>query len=343
MLAQLYNLIHKTPMPRNNKRFINQTVIEVTFRTEEGLPLPPKPYIQEILLGILAKAQQLYPVRICSIVVMSNHIHLIFVVLNPGDIYEFVGYIKRESAHAINNLLGRNQHTVWQQGYDSPCIASAEAVMNRLAYHYTNPQRAGLVEKIEDYPNINTWEALNSGVQRIPAKRIHRYSIPELPKFTVSLNREEEIAQELRESSSEDLELVIEPNAWMDCFEESKGSDPKTLNAEIVNRVRAIEKNLTANRPRGVLGAHKLKLQRIDTPHTPKKSGKKMIVIDTIRARCKAYIKWFKVDQEQARESRKRRDRCESSVPLPPGFFLPGGALLANIMFWCTPLAESFG
>jgi len=329
-------------MPRNNKRFINQSVVEVTFRTEEGLPLPPKAYIREILLGILAKAQQMYPVRLCSIVVMSNHIHLVLVVLDPGDVYNFVGYIKRESAHAINNLLGRNQRTVWQQGYDSPHVASAEALINRLVYHYTNPQRAGLVEKIEDYPNINSWEALNSGEQRIPAKRIHRYSIPELAKSTLSLQQESELAKELRESGTEDLELLIEPNAWMDCFEDSKGADPKTLNAEIINRVRATEKHLDAIRPRGVLGAHKLKLQRIDTPHTPKTSGKKMIIIDTIRARCKAYIKWFKQDQEQARQARKYRDKADFSVPLPPGFFLPGGALLSNLMIWCTPLTESF-
>jgi hypothetical protein len=50
------------------------SLVEVTVRTSQSrLLLRPGPAVNEIILGVLGRAQRLYPVRCCSIVFMSNH------------------------------------------------------------------------------------------------------------------------------------------------------------------------------------------------------------------------------------------------------------------------------
>ena len=48
----------------------------MTVRTSQSrLLLRPDPAVNEIILGVLGRAQRLYPVRCCSVVFMSNHWH----------------------------------------------------------------------------------------------------------------------------------------------------------------------------------------------------------------------------------------------------------------------------
>ena len=94
----------------------------VSFRTEEGLPFVPVRFINEIFWSNLAKAQRLYPQRICNFMVEPNQIHMILLIDNPENAYKFIGYVKQETAHALNRLLGRRRKTVWVEDYDAPTI-----------------------------------------------------------------------------------------------------------------------------------------------------------------------------------------------------------------------------
>lgn len=157
-------------MPRNRKLLIHGKIYEICFRTEEGLPFAPTPYIKAIWESILARAQSLYRVRIVAGILMSNHPHLLIRVEDPEDVPKFVAYVKKETAHALNRLLGVEQHTVWQEGYDSPLLGDAAKVVERLVYCYTNPQKANLEDTIERYPGWSTWSEFlkGGGVKAIP-------------------------------------------------------------------------------------------------------------------------------------------------------------------------------
>jgi len=119
-------------MPRIRKCFIRRTVVDLCFRTEEGLPLTANPILLTLLTSILARTQTIFPVTICHFVVMSNHVHMLNVVEFPELVKDFVGYFKRESAHAINHLLGRKKHTIWCSGYDSPIVLDPAKVLDRI-------------------------------------------------------------------------------------------------------------------------------------------------------------------------------------------------------------------
>ena len=107
-------------MPRNNKVFINRTVVSITTRIQEGLPFVATPFMCLLLQSYLAGAQERYPVKIVAFMVMGNHLHMLLVVENPEDVSHFMEYFKRETAIARNRLLGRRQRTVWASGCDSP-------------------------------------------------------------------------------------------------------------------------------------------------------------------------------------------------------------------------------
>jgi len=57
-------------------RFIPEggALVEVTCRTVHGrLLLRPRPELNEIIVGILARAQQRYEVSVCAYIFLSNH------------------------------------------------------------------------------------------------------------------------------------------------------------------------------------------------------------------------------------------------------------------------------
>ncbi|HKI86021.1 MAG TPA: hypothetical protein VKA53_04670, partial [Thermoanaerobaculia bacterium] len=68
-------------------RFIpEEGLVEITARTIQGrFLLLPGPGWRETFLGVLGRAQELYPVRIHGYVCLSNHFHLL---LSPSDAHQ---------------------------------------------------------------------------------------------------------------------------------------------------------------------------------------------------------------------------------------------------------------
>ena len=89
-----------------------------------------------------------------AIVVMPDHVHLLFTPLpsNDGGIYsipEIMHGVKGESAHRINKTLGR-RGSVWQpESFDH--IPRTEE-LGTVEYIRQNPVRRGLVRDPGDYP-----------------------------------------------------------------------------------------------------------------------------------------------------------------------------------------------
>src|SRR5215216_5194464 len=93
-------------MPSPPRILLNKTAVFITARVEEGLPFVPTAYLNEIVWSILARAQTLYPVKICHLFLMANHLHFILAVDNPEDIVRFMERFKTETAHMVNRLRG---------------------------------------------------------------------------------------------------------------------------------------------------------------------------------------------------------------------------------------------
>jgi len=319
-------------VPKNPKLFINNVPVEICTSIRTGLPFVATPYIELILKGILAAAQTMFPVTICHFIVMANHIHLLIVVQNPNDVPRFMDYFKTESAIAMNKLLGTTGQSFWVDGYDSPSILSAEKFLERMQYLYLNPVEASLVSSMEKYPGISSYNELLNGVSIEQYKKISRDEFFELPHGRLSKAYEAELAQGYKDARGLTYELKIEPWAWLQCYGESRNCNPEEAKERFLRRLKTEEERVAASKP-SFLGTEKIQNQDIRTPYKSKRNGRKMICLSHCKEQRGRMIGIFKEFTKLARKSYQLRKAGISSAAPPPGFFLPGGMLLANIVF----------
>ena len=316
-------------MARNPKLLIYNTLVEVCFRLEENLYFTATPYMKEIFISCLAYAQTKYNLKICHFVLMGNHVHLLLVISNTANLPKLVGEFKKETAFAINHLLGRIKHTVWNEGYDSPTVLDYDTAIKRIAYLYTNPQKANLVEEIENYPNQTSWDAFLSGGATINTNRIPRNMYPQLPEGHLSIEEQHQFADVLRSRATTECQLVITPYAWLQCFPESIMKSEEEVKNSIIEEVRKAEDDFRKIRTQPVLGAKALTEQDFRKPYSPNKFGRKMICLSIYPEHRKEFIQWAQSHFAL---------RSEGGTTPPPGLFAPGGFLNASLIPLYIPI-----
>ena len=82
-------------------RFIPEggALVEVTCRTVQGrFLLKPTNELRSIVIGVLARAQKLYPVELHAFVFLSNHYHLLLSVDNALRLARFMNYLNSNLA-----------------------------------------------------------------------------------------------------------------------------------------------------------------------------------------------------------------------------------------------------
>ncbi len=101
-----------------------------------------------LLICALISSDRLGHSETLAFVVMPDHLHWLF-VLRDRALKDVVGSMKSITAHRIG---GR----IWQPGYHDHAIRRDEDLRNVARYIIANPKRAGLVDRIGDYPH---WDA----------------------------------------------------------------------------------------------------------------------------------------------------------------------------------------
>ena len=319
-------------MPSPPKVFIHNLPYEICTSVQTGLPFVTTVYMKVIIEGVLAAAQTLFPVTICSYVVMGNHIHLIIVVDNPEDVHRFMGYFKTELGHSINRLLGKTGESFWVRGYDSVMLLSPEKVLQRMEYIYLNPQRAGMVRSIKNYPGLHTFFALTSEKTVIRARKVSRDEIGELPHRLLSKADRQLLAQTLLEGKGFDCELVVTPWAWLRCFSRATSWKIEDLCRRFSEQIEEKERAI-ARKIKTVLGTYALQTQDPRKTFKSQRKGKKMLCMTDCPKQRSSVLQFLKLEIAKAKEAYQRRKAGDRSALPPPGFFLPGGALLANLVF----------
>jgi len=88
-------------------------------------------------------------------VVMPDHFHWL-VTLRKGSLGMLMRKVKSRSALSLMRL-GHTPQQVWQKGYHDRAIRREEDLQSVARYIVANPLRAGLVQRIGDYP---LWDAV---------------------------------------------------------------------------------------------------------------------------------------------------------------------------------------
>jgi len=148
-------------------RFIphQQTLVEVTTRTVHSrFLLRPSFQLNEIFLGVLGRAQQLYDVGIVAVTCLGNHYHALLLVDSAKDLASFMGYLNSNLAREAGRLA-RWRDKFWSRRYRSIVISEEEgAQRERLKYVLGHGVKEGLVERACQWPGVHCIKALLEGV-----------------------------------------------------------------------------------------------------------------------------------------------------------------------------------
>jgi len=139
-------------------------LVEVTCRTIQcRLLLLPVPELCEIIVGILARAQRLYPLEICGLVFLSNHFHLLLRVPDSERLASFMNYVNSNLAREAGRLH-RWRAKFWARRYQAIVVSEEEgAQIGRLKYLLSHGCKEGLVARPQDWPGVHGIHALLSG------------------------------------------------------------------------------------------------------------------------------------------------------------------------------------
>jgi REP element-mobilizing transposase RayT len=142
----------------------------VTIVVHNRLPLFTRPSFVIPLYDSLNFYRHKQDFKLLGYVIMPDHVHLILWPFGPATVSDIMrDYKKFTSTRLIRQAeaeqieawtsaferagreTGRSQNKVWQDSYWDVNIYSERFVRQKLDYLHSNPVRAGLVEKPEDY------------------------------------------------------------------------------------------------------------------------------------------------------------------------------------------------
>ena len=129
------------------RQFLKGKTYFVTRRcTHRKFFLKPTKRTTQIFLYCLAVAAKRTGVKIHTVIVMSNHYHVIFTD-QETKAPEFYGWVHKYVAKAINASLGRWEN-MWSSEKPSVVTLPDESdVLDKIVYVLSNPVKARLVAK----------------------------------------------------------------------------------------------------------------------------------------------------------------------------------------------------
>jgi hypothetical protein len=147
-------------------RFIpeNGALVEVTIRTfQSRFLLRPNPVLNQIIGGVLGRAQRRLGVRCHGVVFLSNHAHLLLSVDDANQLARFMEYVDSNLAREVARLLDW-PHRIWARRYQAIVVSGEEAAqVERFRYLLSHGCKEGLVAWLRDWPGVHSVRALLDG------------------------------------------------------------------------------------------------------------------------------------------------------------------------------------
>lgn len=317
------------PMGHPRRYFENNCVYFLTNRLARGLPFVPSEYINNILRGILAKANTKYPnISICHYLWMRNHYHMLIVTNgNPGDIAGFMNLVNGEAAKAVVKFLGRRNVKVWGQRYNCIRLLTSDVVVEKIAYLYLNPVSANLVDKASKWLGVTSY-----GIEKeqiIKSEYLRPRAIQRLPDQNLTKKLDKDLISKSKKGNT--YHLTVKPNKWIECFQEQESIE--FYNTQIQSKIRLEENRLKENRKYPVAGE---KNQNPHQGYQPQSKGKRMFCMSSCMELRKQFIEIYKNFCERCIMTWQQWKEGNIQNAYPPGGFLPPRWPLANTLKFQT-------
>ncbi len=114
-----------------------------------------------LVVHAMRHQHQQQKVNSLAFVIMPDHIHWLFALQNQSSLAEVIRSVKGRSSNQIQKIRReRNEiatkQALWQDGYHDHAVRKEEDLQQLARYIVANPLRAGIVNKIANYP---LWDA----------------------------------------------------------------------------------------------------------------------------------------------------------------------------------------
>jgi putative transposase len=293
-------------------------LVEVICRTiHSRFLLRPGELLNEIVVGVLGRAQQMYQMRVCGYVFASNHLHLVLDVNDANQLCCFMRYVNSNLARKVGRLVGWHDK-IWSRRYQAIVISSEEAAqVEKLRYVVSHGVKEDLVERVDQWPGVHCAKSLLTGE---PATG---YWFDQTQEYAA--RRRGEKFDRMRYATPEVLVLSPLP-CWRYLSEEIQ----RRL---IVEMIAEIESEAALRRQRSgsrVLGASAVRGQHpFDRPARSKKSPAPLLHAASKRVREELWTAyaWFVAAFRDASEKLRGGDRL---AQFPAGSFPPALPFVAG-------------
>jgi hypothetical protein len=122
--------------------------------------LRPSPQLNEIVLGVLGRAQSLYPVELHAFVFLSNHYHLLLTPADARQLAQFMQHLNTNLSKEVGRLHDW-RGTLFERRYQSIVVTDEEAAqVARLEYCLANGCKEDLVASPREWPGVSAVRAL---------------------------------------------------------------------------------------------------------------------------------------------------------------------------------------
>lgn len=311
---------------RNSKEFI----AFFTNRTIRGLPFHSDWLMTSILLGIIAKCQEKHPVKICHMLWMSNHFHMI--ICGPAKhISKFFSQMQSEIAKYLKSISSLYPEKVWESRYHMQRLGTAGDVIEKIAYLYLNPVKAGLVSTVAEWQGVSTYNNYISGSNVIESKHI---GVRNFKHINTSMFYEREVEQRkyFKDLPGTYHRLTISPNDWKYCFAEYCDKTDEEIFKEINGEIKRLEAQYAFEHKDNFMGKAALKAQSISKAYVPKAKTETPVIICRDTNKRIEMILDYKKFCNDCREYHKAW-KCGNVVKAkyPYGAYRPGMPILSRL------------
>jgi REP element-mobilizing transposase RayT len=295
-------------------RFVPErgSLVEVTVRTlQSQFLLRPSPSLNEIVGGVLGRAQDQIPVRVHAAVVMSSHFHLLLSVDNAKELADFMEYVDSNLALEVNRLHKRTG-TVWGRRYQAILVSEEEtAQVGRLRYLLAHGVKEGLVAHASEWPGVHSVREILAGepIRGLWFNRTQEFA---------ARNRGEDFDR-LKYATQATLELSPLP-----CWAHLPAEAYRQRVADLVEAIESEAAAALAESGRVPLGVTRILRQSPETrPEHSKKSPAPLYHAAT-RAMRKAFWEAYATFVAAFREASERLRAGDRMACFPLGSFPPG-------------------
>lgn len=143
-------------MPRKPRIFYPGAVYHVILRGNAGQDIFFEDKARKYFYRLLQEGREKFEHRIHAFCLMANHVHL---VIQVGDVplSRIIQNLSQRYTGSVNRRQKRTGH-VFQGRYKAILIDAETYLLELVRYIHLNPVRAGIVERVDDYP----WTSLQT-------------------------------------------------------------------------------------------------------------------------------------------------------------------------------------